>query len=61
METMGTAGHGIPPPLGPPHPFHLMARVDPVMGDRRHFYFAWGLVIAVLSYHRNLRPKIHVR
>jgi hypothetical protein len=43
METMGAAGHGIPPPLGPPPPFRLMVRVDPVMGDaaydRRHFYF----------------------
>ena len=65
METMGATGHGIQPPLGPPRLFRLMAHVDLVMGvaayDRRHFYFAWGLVIAVFSYHRNLRPKIHVR
>jgi hypothetical protein len=65
METMGAASHGIPPPLGPPRPFRLMVRIDPVMGDAaydwRHFYFAWGLDIAVFSYHRDLRPKIHVR
>ncbi len=43
---MGAAVHGIPPPLGRPHPFWLMARVDPVMVDaaydRRYFYFAAG-------------------
>ena len=62
---MDAAGHGIPPPLGPSRPFRLMARVDPVMCDagcdRRYFFFAWGLVIALFSYHRDLRPKIYVR
>ena len=46
METMGITGHGIPPPLGRPHPFRSIARVNPVMVnatyDRRHFEFADG-------------------
>ena len=61
---MCAEGHHIPMPLGHLRPFRSMACIDPVMGDaaydRRHFYFAWGLVIAVFSYHRDLRPKIHV-
>ena len=43
---MGTAVHGIPPPLGRLRPFRSMARVDPVMVnaayDWRHFYVAAG-------------------
>ena len=46
METMGTTGHGIPPPPGRPRPFWSMARIDPVMVDaaydRHHFYFVAG-------------------
>ena len=43
---MGTAVNGITQPLGPPHPFRSMARINPVMVDaaydRRHFYFVAG-------------------